>query len=87
MGTSTSSIGAGPNVPFTPPWEDKLQALPLGSGQIELIPAEESNEKIDDEEDAPLPADTENNGELSPLRRYANARRELRNYALSSDKS
>ncbi|GKW16699.1 MULTISPECIES: Qat anti-phage system associated protein QatB [Pectobacterium] len=84
MGTSTSSTGSGPNVPFIPPWENKLQALPLGSGEVELVPTEENNEETNDTEDN---TDTENNSELSPPRRYANARRELRNYALSSDKS
>jgi len=86
MGTSTSSSGAGANVPFIPPWENKLQALPTGTGEIELAPPEEENEKIDNDNIAPS-SESEHNEELAPARRYATARRELRNYATSSDKS
>lgn len=85
MGTSTSSSGAGPNVPFIPPWEDKLQALPIGSGEIDCSPQQNDDETDDDEES--VSGDFEDNGELAPPRRYATARRELRNYALNSNES
>jgi hypothetical protein len=85
MGTSTSSSGAGPNVPFIPPWGEELQALPIGTGEIPPPPQEEDEANNQDSE-PPVEA-IENIGELAPPRRYANARRDLRNYAVSSDNS
>ncbi|MDE1189722.1 MAG: hypothetical protein PW844_25220 [Pantoea sp.] len=84
MGTSTSSSGSGANVPFIPPWEDKLQNLPIGSGDVSYpIP---DNDEESEKDDAPA-EDNESIGGIAPPRRYASARRELRNYAESSDKS
>lgn len=84
MGTSTSSSGAGPNVPFIPPWAEKLESLPIGTGEIEF-PTQQNGEEADNDEEQN--EGTENNSELAPPRRYATARRELRNYAVSSDKT
>ncbi|MCS3433341.1 Qat anti-phage system associated protein QatB [Klebsiella sp. BIGb0407] len=85
MGTSTSSSGSGANVPIIPPWEDKLQSLPIGSGEI-IYP----NSDDEREEEPQEPLSVEHNGSIdgiAPPRKYATARRELRNYAESSDKS
>ncbi|MDM3330578.1 MULTISPECIES: Qat anti-phage system associated protein QatB [Citrobacter] len=85
MGTSTSSSGSGANVPFIPPWENKLQSLPIGSGEISYPPPDD---KVEEEPvDTPDVADHESLDGIAPPRRYANARRELRNYAESSEKS
>jgi len=84
MGTSTSSAGAGVNVPLTMPWEDKLQSLPIGSGEVDITP-ETEEEKVDQDDTAPSDANFDN--ELAPPRRYASARRELRKFATNSEKS
>lgn len=84
MGTSTSSAGAGVNVPLTMPWEDKLQSLPIGSGEVNITP-ETEEEKVD--QDGTAPSDANFDNELSPPRRYASARRELRKFATNSEQS
>lgn len=84
MGTSTSSAGAGVNVPLTMPWEDKLQSLPIGSGEVDITP-ETEEEKVDQDDTAPSDANFDN--ELAPPRRYASARRELRKFATNSEQS
>lgn len=85
MGTSTSSSGSGANVPFIPPWETKLQSLPIGSGEISY-PNSDDGEEVEPQE-PPSVEHNESIDGIAPPRRYATARRELRHYAESSDKS
>src|SRR5258708_1680906 len=82
MGTSTSSSGPGPGVPFDPPWldtlGDELQGAPT-DGQ----PADGNS---DDADEANVPDLQEQSDDgLAPARRFAPARRELGGFAKTGD--
>ena len=66
------------------PWEDKLQCLPIGSGEISIVP---ENEEEDEVVEGTNSSDANFESELAPPRRYATARRELRKFATSSEPS
>lgn len=76
MGTSTSSGGPGPGVPFDPPWLDQLGG---GNG-----PADGDDDDFGAPADGASP-DSETTTVAAtgnaPSRRFAGARRELRNFA------
>jgi hypothetical protein len=85
MGTSGSSDGPGPGIPFDPPWLDDIETPQLGNGQLQ------DDQGLDDNKpggrkpqfSAELPAKSP---EVAPPRRFANARRALREFARTGSK-
>lgn len=82
MGTSTSSRGPGPGVPFDPPWLDQVGGSPSGDDRQE--PSGDGGEPPGAEAEQ----DTENEAAegIAPPRRFASARRELGDYARSGSR-
>lgn len=76
MGTSTSSSGPGPGVPFDPPWLEEI-GDGGGSGNGDNNDTKESNA----EGDAPNGLPTHQPLGIAPPRRFANARRFLGKFA------
>lgn len=81
MGTSGSSNGPGPGVPFDPPWLDNIETPHPGDGQPQ------DDQKPDDAnmgngqpKPPPQPLD------IAPLRRFANARRAMGEFARTGSK-
>lgn len=77
MGTSSSSSGPGPGVPFDPPWLDSVSSE-IGS-PLEQISDNGAQQKQQAE---PVVQSTK----VAPPRRFGSARRYMREYAKSGDK-
>ncbi len=76
MGTSGSSNGPGPGVPFDPPWLDDIETPTLGDGP----PADnqDDDQKPDDaDSDNGQPQPPAKPPDIAPVARFGGARREL----------
>lgn len=85
MGTSGSSNGPGPGVPFDPPWLDDIETPKLGDEQPQDDQGPDDSGLGDGQPE--LPAERPANPpKVAPSRRFANARRALGNFARTGSK-
>lgn len=80
MGTSTSSAGPGPGVSFDPPWLDQLGGGDSAAGGEEGGAADFVNYNAEGDNDATHPG-----AGNAPSRRFAGARRALKDFARTGE--
>lgn len=80
MGTSASSSGPGPGVPFDPPWLDNI-APPSPVTDPPPHEQDADDEGSDDAQPTPPDRPSQEQPELAPARRFANARRAMGRFA------
>lgn len=78
MGTSGSSNGPGPGVPFDPPWLDDIESEQAGDEQAQNDQRPDDTGTGDGQQPPAEPPGMPQ--EVAPPRRFANARRALRDF-------
>ena len=81
MGTSGSSSGPGPRVPFDPPWLDDIDAPQPGSGQPQNGEPQDAQGPDDAQWEAGQPEPSTEAPAVAPPARFYGARRALRSFA------
>lgn len=92
MGTSGSSDGPGPRVPFDPPWLDDIDTPQLGNGQPKDEEPQDDQRpdetKPEDEQSEPLTEpSTTSAHDIAPPKRFLGARRALGKFARTGNKN
>ncbi len=79
MGTSASSAGPGPKVPFDPPWLGDQESESLGDS--DTAPEEQGDDPAPSKDEPSAANDDNSLPDLAPQRRFDQARRNIGSYA------